>query len=51
MRKRVTFEYVFEYDEENFDDFSDERVERMAFGTLAENIHDLGTGEVETIEE
>lgn len=50
-KKRVTFEYVFEYDEENLDEFSDEHVEKIAFQTLADNIHDLGMGEVELIEE
>lgn len=49
--KRVTFEYEFEYDSENFDDFSDSNIEYVAFETLTNNIHDLGHGTVELVED
>jgi hypothetical protein len=50
-KKRVTFHYEFEYDEENLDEFDDAHVEQIAFETLEQNIFEMPAGTVEVVEE
>ena len=51
VKKRVTYNFVFEYDEDEVDDFSDEGVEKLAFGQLAANLTELARGNVELVED
>lgn len=49
-KKRVSFEFEFEYDTEEYPEKTDNEFEMMAYGTLIENLSDLAAGEVHTVE-
>jgi hypothetical protein len=50
-KKRVTFAFEFEYDVADHPEKDDADFEEMAFDVLRENLHDVGRGTVETIDD
>jgi len=51
-RKKVTFEFVFEYDADEYPNYDDNDYEQMSWEAFLQNLNDYRPqGTVETIEE